>query len=1022
MLNEKENHKTLSFKNLFHSAFSIQPQEFGLVQSFFLYYTTIGMFYTLGAASGDTMLLSRFGENARNLLPWVYIGIALSSMVITSIYDFVQGKIPRRVLLTVLPLILSGSVLGLRLLLGFINNNWIYFCLVVWLETCALISIMLFFSLAGDYFTSRDARRLYGYISGGLPLGTILAGFCTKFLAGLFGIQNLLYVVAALQLGCSFWVMGITRFKKPVIQHEKKEEKESKAPFKTVFSNPYILLIIALVFAGFIYFRLVEFQFMIKAVSEMQNVALAVFFGKFYSYLGITQLCIQFLLVGWLFKNFGVTKSLVILPLLVISSGVAFYFFPGMLIIWASTNFVRLTFSETLDIPSRELLFLPLPKRIRLRAQALFSGALVPLGTGLGGALILLCNLFISNIRDFSFSIIGFAGLCVIIIFILGFQYRRLLARSLETHKFSPSDLNMILQQSKAVELFSQLLDTDDEEQLITVLELLDKRPIKDAIFKVRLLVHHENKELAIKAIGLLGRHGDEENLSTIRSAIKDVRVPVRAAAIIAFASIAGEKSIKSLAKHLKDPEPEIQGVALAGLIRYGGFEGALIAYPILYTLLKSKNIQKRLLATLVLSKLEGRGFTSVLTKLLGDPEAIICERAIEISATLNNADLIPALFNNLENRTLRPKVLKALESMPASTTRFITEKLLGDETTSLQKEIFFRILGRIGGNNEINLLLQHMAASKNQLLRVVAGRALRSIRRRIELNLDEDTTYESVLHDHLTVFETITTAWRECGLSDHMIYSLLYDRGLLIIDTLFSLLSIKYDQQQLIEVEANLFNESQVLRSNALELLEILLPKEFALGLCTFLTPYVTEAKPEGWKLSSETEIKLMSYDAWIRAIVFYINNKGEDSMAEEEKNLLNLIPVISFLKGVNLFKDVPSEYLIKLAELAEPREFYSGEVLFNEGDPGDSLYLIRNGTISVRKKDKEVVRLGARECIGEMALLDGEPRSATCVVAENTTMLRISGEDFSNLLDIQPQIVKALLRTLAKRLRAST
>ena len=110
---------------------------------------------------------------------------------------------------------------------------------------------------------------------------------------------------------------------------------------------------------------------------------------------------------------------------------------------------------------------------------------------------------------------------------------------------------------------------------------------------------------------------------------------------------------------------------------------------------------------------------------------------------------------------------------MPDSTTRFITEKLLGDETTSFQKEIFFRILGRIGGNNEINLLLQHMAASKNQLLRVVAGRALRSIRRRIELNLDEDTTYESVLHDHLTVFETITTAWRECGLSDHMIYSL---------------------------------------------------------------------------------------------------------------------------------------------------------------------------------------------------------------------------------------------------------
>ena len=140
---------------------------------------------------------------------------------------------------------------------------------------------------------------------------------------------------------------------------------------------------------------------------------------------------------------------------------------------------------------------------------------------------------------------------------------------------------------------------------------------------------------------------------------------------------------------------------------------------------------------------------------------------------------------------------------------------------------------------------------------------------------------------------------------------------------------------------------------------------------------------------------------------------------MSDKEMRLFNVVTTIKFLKKVELFREVPAEYLTRMAEIAEERVLYRDEVLFKEGEPGDSLYLIQDGEISVRMSGREIAVLGPRQCIGEMALLDGQPRSATCIVTRDARLLRISSEDFFNLLDTHTDIAKALLRTLAGRLR---
>src|SRR6185436_8463467 len=113
------------------------------------------------------------------LLPWVYVGIAVANALSTLTFGAVQARVSRPVSIVGTQLVMAVSVLLARQLVD-AHATAIYFALVIWLEACALFSITLFFSFAGDYFAPRDARRLYGLIVGGMPLGTIVAGYAIR--------------------------------------------------------------------------------------------------------------------------------------------------------------------------------------------------------------------------------------------------------------------------------------------------------------------------------------------------------------------------------------------------------------------------------------------------------------------------------------------------------------------------------------------------------------------------------------------------------------------------------------------------------------------------------------------------------------------------------------------------------------------------------------------------------------------------------------------------------------------------
>lgn len=126
--------------------------------------------------------------------------------------------------------------------------------------------------------------------------------------------------------------------------------------------------------------------------------------------------------------------------------------------------------------------------------------------------------------------------------------------------------------------------------------------------------------------------------------------------------------------------------------------------------------------------------------------------------------------------------------------------------------------------------------------------------------------------------------------------------------------------------------------------------------------------------------------------------------------------------LRSAPLFSAVPTESLLPIAVHSREVALEVDEALFRAGDFGDALYVVLSGEVEVVSEDGErLALLGAGECVGEMAALDWEPRSATVHAETSTRLLRVDRTDLLDLLADHPPLVMTLARVLARRIRAS-
>jgi CRP-like cAMP-binding protein len=140
-----------------------------------------------------------------------------------------------------------------------------------------------------------------------------------------------------------------------------------------------------------------------------------------------------------------------------------------------------------------------------------------------------------------------------------------------------------------------------------------------------------------------------------------------------------------------------------------------------------------------------------------------------------------------------------------------------------------------------------------------------------------------------------------------------------------------------------------------------------------------------------------------------------GMAATTEETIALLHLVPAFSTLLAQDL---------LQVADVTVPRTFGAGEIVFREGDTGDTCYLVRSGQVRAVREHTDgrsitLATFGPGEIFGELAMFDEERRSATIEALQDTEVAAILGSDMRRLLRAHPDIAVKLLRALSRRLR---
>ncbi len=141
--------------------------------------------------------------------------------------------------------------------------------------------------------------------------------------------------------------------------------------------------------------------------------------------------------------------------------------------------------------------------------------------------------------------------------------------------------------------------------------------------------------------------------------------------------------------------------------------------------------------------------------------------------------------------------------------------------------------------------------------------------------------------------------------------------------------------------------------------------------------------------------------------------------------------MPVVSngeatreLLGKVPLFAELSSTELERIAQVAIPRSFPKETRVFHEGDPGDACYVVRDGVFRVTREHSDgraitLANLQSGDIFGELAMFDGETRSASVEALEDSQLLALPATDVKALLRDHPQLAVKLVEALTRRLR---
>jgi hypothetical protein len=479
-------------------------------------------------------------------------------------------------------------------------------------------------------------------------------------------------------------------------------------------------------------------------------------------------------------------------------------------------------------------------------------------------------------------------------------------------------------------------------------------------------------------SMDILAEAPTREAVAVYRRGLRDPNPQVRAAAVRGLARSGGsDDDVESFADLLGDPDEEVRATAAAALVDRSDERGA----GALIEMAGSADPAWRAAAVARLAAAPD-GIEVVLAAL-SDPDPDVRASAAKAAAGADGSRVADRLIEVLADP--EPGVREAAASSLAVGGPAVGERLLGALARPETEQGALLALARYPGADP-EALRAYAAAEGSRAVRY------HDLWRRLDPR--EEERLDLVVH---------AVRYRALGHASNALRALTAVLRPHALDLAMENLDSGDPQQ----------------RANALEMLEGMGERNVVRPI---LSVWETLPARDGDGRSALAEL-LDDEDPWIRACARYAAD-GREGTDLETLSTLSLMDRMLFLRKVGLFEDLSPPDLKHVAEVATEHVFPQGHVIAAQGEPGDDMHIVVEGEIEVVMSDgseraRPVARRASGEYVGEMAILDQEPRMASLIASRDTRTLSIDRRRFQRILRERPGASLAVMQVLSQRLR---
>ena len=704
-------------------------------------------------------------------VPWVILGSGLFLGTLMLGYARFVSVLPRRWALPTTQLIMA-ALMALFWVLFRGRAEWVSVAFYIYGMLLGVLLTSQFWTLANGIYDPRQAKRLFGFIGGGISLGGATGAALTTALAESLGMNTLLLVSAATLIACAsivFFIMGREERAATSAAAAPDEERGvslSKA-FALLRGSKQIQLIALVISFGSLGAALIDQQLTMAAeayTGRDEADKIAAYLGAVRLYVSIAAFVIQVWITPRIHKYLGIGFALLMLPTNLALTAVIIFMNPSL---WAPSvaSISDRSLRYTVDKTTREVLFLPLPSALRQEVKPFVDVTVDRMSRGIGSLFILLLIQpwgFALEWYQLSFVSLGLAVVWYFMAFRAKREYLASFRRSLETQVMEPEEVRLNVADLSTVETLVQELAHPDPARVvyaIDVLESLDKRSLVTP-----LLLYHEAPEVRRRALRALGTAGPgaERWAPQIRRALGDADPSVRTAALRALAALGDDDAIAHARPLLADADPRIRTTAAIALATSASDADQVEAHATLAAILSDTSEATRAARRHVaaaLGELPQERFRRMLIPLLYDSDPEIADRAMQGVRRAGTSDFIfvAPLVSLLRNRQVKGAARETLVGYGPDVLDVLAHFMRDpDEDIWLRRHIPTTI-ARIGTQRAVDVLLASLE-EPDGFLRYKMIAALERLRRSdATLTFDRTKLEPLVIRDARQYLSTVS-------------------------------------------------------------------------------------------------------------------------------------------------------------------------------------------------------------------------------------------------------------------------